>query len=86
MTYTISQKTIVYEDTTSYALRPKYVFPSKEEVKQYLEEHPFPESEDNHYSQEDLLFDTQCDGVWILPDNLTKEQKEYIEDLVYHFL
>ena len=80
----IEKKNIVFESVSGVSIEPDTVFTRYDEVKEYIEENPFPETE--HYTTEDLLEDTQSSGAWWLPDELTEEQEEYIKDMTYHFL
>lgn len=80
----IEKKLVVYESVTLNAIEPQYVFPDREEVKEYLKENPFPEIDG--YDKDHLLWDTQSDGFWTLPENVTGEQKEYIINMIDHFM
>jgi hypothetical protein len=37
-------------------------------------------------SIEEILWDTQSEGSWTLPECVTEEQQEYIIEMVNHFL
>jgi hypothetical protein len=82
----IKKLTVVYDSFNMKAIEPKYIFPGIDTVRRYVEDNPFPESEDCYYSEEDLVHDTQTTGMWSLPDDLTTEQKEYIVEMVNYFL
>lgn len=80
----IEQKLVVFESVSMAAIVPDEVFTNKEEVKRYLEEHPFPETE--FYDANDLVGDTQSGGMWTLMAEVTEEQQNYIEDMTGYFL
>ena len=84
MSVRIEKKNIVYESVSMTAIEPNSVFTDKEAVKEYMREHPFPETK--HYTAEDLFGDTHSEGMWTLPNELTEEQECYIEDMTRHFL
>jgi len=79
----VEKKWIVYESVTMTPIQPGIVLP-EDKVEQYLREHPFPETED--YTKEDLLMDTRSDGMWVLGDYVTEEQREYIDEMVQAIL
>ena len=80
----IEKKNIVFESVSMAAIEPNCVFTDKEEVKKYLKEHLFPETK--YYTANDLVGDTQSEGMWTLTDEVTDEQQNYIEDMVAEFL
>ena len=80
----IEKKIVVYESVSGVTIEPEYVFTDEDEVKEYLKKHTFPGTE--HYTEEDLLADTQSSGAWWLPDEITEEQERYIAEMTYHFL
>lgn len=80
----IEKKNIVYENVGCISIEPCCVFPNIDEVKEYLKDNPFPETE--HYTAENLLGDTQSSDAWWLPDEVTEEQKTYIEEMTEFFL
>ena len=78
----IRMANVVYESVTMTAIAPNMIFPSVEKVKEYLKKHPFPEGS---YTEEDLLADTQSEGMWTLPEDVTEEQKDYIVEMTTYF-
>ena len=80
----IEKKNIVFESVSMTPIEPNTVFTNMGEVKDYLKEHPFPETE--YYTANDLLGDTQSSGMWTLMDEVTDEQHNYIEDMVTYFI
>lgn len=79
MSVEIEKKWVVYDTTTLQPIIPSLVLPERA-VRKYIRENPFPETPD--YTAEDLIMDTQTDGMWTLPDYLTDEQREYIREMV----
>ena len=80
----IEKKLVVFESVSMAAIEPNCVFTNKEEVRKYIKEHPFPETE--FYATKDLIGDTQSEGMWTLMEEVTEEQQNYIEDMVAYFL
>lgn len=80
----IEKKNIVFESVSMTAIEPNFVFTDKEAVKEYMREHPFPETK--HYTAKDLFGDTHSEGMWTLMDEVTNEQQNYIVDMVAYFL
>jgi len=72
---------VVYEDTTSQAIDPEYLSITKEEIEEYMKEHPMPQ--DPEYTKEDLIYDlTESSGFYCLPNGINEETREYIEELL----
>ena len=84
MSIRIEKKIVVYESVSGVSIEPDTVFTNMDEVKEYLKKNPFPGTE--HYTEEDLIADTQSSGAWWLPDELTEEQETYIAEMTYQFL
>ncbi len=80
----IEKKLVVFETVSMAAIEPSGIFTKKEEVLEYIKEHPFPETE--FYGTQDLIGDTQSGEMWTLMEEVTEEQQNYIEDMVAYFL
>lgn len=79
MSVSVERKWVVYDTTTLQPIVPCLVLPERA-VRKYVKEHPFPETKD--YTTDDLIMDTQTDGMWTLPEYLTDEQRDYIREMV----
>jgi len=79
MSVRIEKKWIVFDSVTMTPINPKHDL-NAEEVKKYLERNPFPETSD--YKAEDLLNDIKIEGLWILGDYVTEEQRNYIVEMI----
>jgi len=79
MSIRIEKRWVVYESVTLQPIVPCFVLP-EEKVRKYIEKNPFPETKD--YTTNDLIMDTQTDGMWTLPEYLTDEQRDYIREMV----
>ena len=84
MSIRTEKKIVVYESVSGVSIEPDTVFTDMDEVKEYMKKNPFPGTE--HYTEEDLITDTQSSGAWWLPDGITEEQESYIAKMTYHFL
>jgi len=84
MSVRIEKRNVVYESVSGVSIEPDTVFTNMDEVKEYLKKNPFPRTK--HYTEEDLIADTQSSGAWWLPDEITDEQETYISEMTYHFL
>lgn len=73
----IKKEIVVYDSITGIGIEPNYLF-NADKVKEYLKIHKFPEGE---YTSEDLFYDTQSTGVWMLPEYITNEQIKYIGEM-----
>ena len=72
---------VAYEDTLSTAVDPEYLPITREDIENYIKEHPMPE--DPEYTKEDLIYDlTASSGVYTLPDGIKQETADYIEELL----
>ena len=72
---------VAYEDALSTAVDPEYLSITREDIENYMKEHPMPE--DPEYTKEDLIYDlTASSGVYTLPDDIKQETADYIEELL----
>ena len=77
----IRRRWVAYEDTLSTAIDLEYLPITREDIENYMKEHPMPE--DPEYTKEDLIYDlTVSSGMYILPDGIKQETADYIEELL----
>ena len=73
----IGLQLMAYESTTMEALDPSYLGIKKEQVEDYIKEHPYPD--DPAYSVENLIGDvTRASGFYSLPLDTKQETQDYI--------
>ena len=75
MSYQVLTKRVVMSTVSCMPIIPEETF-DFEEVKKYIEKHPFPETD--AYGVEELLWDVQTSGMWTLGEYVTDEQVKYI--------
>jgi hypothetical protein len=77
------QKTYVaIHRTTGQAIEPEYMGWKKEDIEEYLKQHPLPD--DENYSKEDLINDlTQSGGALTFSLDLKDETISFLCDLMY---
>lgn len=72
---------IVYESTTMEAIEPEYLGITKEQIEEYLKEHPMPE--DPEYSLEEMIGDiTTASGFYSLPKGIKDDTADFIATLI----
>jgi hypothetical protein len=77
----VERKWIVYESCEMEAIDPAYLGITREEIEEYMKDHPMPE--DQFYSKEDLICDvTDTSGMLTLLDELKQDTREYVAELI----
>lgn len=72
---------VVYESITMEAINPEYLGITKEQLEEYLKEHPYPE--DPEYSEEFMIGDiTKSSGFYHLPMSIKPETADFIATLL----
>jgi len=72
---------VVYESTTMEAVNPEHLSLTREEIEEYMKNHPMPE--DPAYSKEELIEDlTKSSGFYCLPNDTKEETREYVAELL----
>ena len=79
----VEKMTVVYASDTMTAIDPS-IFLKPKEVFIYMLFNPVPK--DPNYSAEDLLGDSESEGFWTLPDTISEEMKDYIEEMMNYFI
>lgn len=80
----VRDKSGIFDSFNCRFVEPANLFISKEAVKEYLKEHPFPK--DENYSQQDLLNDLETMGSWTLVNEIKDETGNYIAGMIYELL
>ena len=81
MSVLIERMWIAWETVSSTVIYPEAHFGKREEIEEYMKEHPMPK--DPAYSSEDLILDlTETSCFYSLSDDLKSETRDYIEDLL----
>ena len=69
------------QSITGNVIEPEYMDWKKDDIEEYLKEHPMPE--DKNYSKEDLMSDlTDSSGSLTFSSDLKEETIEYLSDLM----
>jgi hypothetical protein len=77
----VEKKWIVYESCSGEAIDPAYLGITREDIEEYMKEHPMPE--DPNYSKKDLIGDlTESSGMLTLLDELKQETREYVAEVI----
>jgi hypothetical protein len=77
----VEKKWVVFESVGMEAINPAYLGITREDIEEYMAEHPMPE--DPVYSKEDLICDLmQTSGMLTLMDELKPETREYIAEII----
>lgn len=72
---------LVYESTAMEAINPEYLGITKEQIEEYLKEHPYPD--DPEYSKEEMIGDiTGASGFYSLPMGTKPETDDFIVTLL----
>ena len=72
---------VVYDTATMEAVNPEYLSLTREEIEEYMKDHPMPE--DPEYGREDLIEDlTMSSGFYCLPNDTKEETREYVAELL----
>ena len=72
---------VVYESVTMEAINPEYLGITREQVENYLKDHPMPD--DPAYSVDDMVGDvTGSSGFYCLPRDIKDETADFIATLI----
>lgn len=76
---------VVYDSVTMEAILPEYLGITKQQIEDYLKEHPMPE--DPEYSLEDMIKDiTGSTGFYNLPMAIKDETADFIATMISDLL
>lgn len=72
---------VVYDSVTMETIDPLYLSITKQQIEEYLKEHPMPE--DPEYSLEDMINDiTKSSGFYHLPKATKQDTADFIATLI----
>lgn len=72
---------VVYDSVTMEVIEPEYLSITKQQIEEYLKEHPMPE--DPEYSLEDMINDiTKSTGFYHLPKAIKDDTADFIATLI----
>lgn len=72
---------LVYDSMTWTAIDPEFFSFSKEQIEDYMKEHPMPD--DPAYSKQDLIYDlVKSSGAYTLPLQIKPETAQYVVDML----
>jgi len=77
----VSDFKVVYESITMTAIDPQYLGITREQIEEYMKEHPYPD--DPNYGVESMIGDVmQSSGFYCLPKDIRDDTAEWIADLI----
>jgi hypothetical protein len=77
----VEKKWVVFESVGMEAINPAYLGITREDIEEYMKEHPMPE--DPNYSKEDLIGDlTESSSMLTLLDELKQETRKYVAEVI----
>ena len=83
MSIRIEKKWIVYESVSWTTIDPA-IFLTPKDVFIYMLFNTVPK--DPCYSAKDLLGDSEAEGFWTLPDEISEKMRDYVSDMMDYFI